>query len=325
MITWVVWGLPWILKLQSLGSWLTPPMKFFTFLGYEQFYVLVLPVLLWCIDVGLALRVGTLLLTSNMLASTLKLIFGLPRPYWISRRVLALSTEPSFGLPSGHAMNAVTLWGRIAAAIQRRWALAAALSLMFLIPLSRLELGVHFPADVIAGWICGALVLFVFLKYESSVSESLARARPTTRLLVAVVAPIALVGLALGVRSVRAGLGFPPSWAEMAAAASPASAPIDPLNAGSILAIGGIFLGFAVGGALLVGWGGFRVEGPWTQRLARFGVGLAGVLVIFMGLAALLPGGASPLVTILRVLRYAFVGFWISYMAPRVFVWARLA
>lgn len=325
MITWVVWGLPWILQLQTLASWLTPPMKFFTYLGNEQFFVLVMPVLLWCFDVGLALRVGTLLMTSSILASTLKLLFGLPRPYWISRQVLALSTEPSFGLPSGHAMNAVSLWGRIAAAIQRRWALVAALTLMFLIPLSRIELGVHFPADVIAGWVFGGLLLFVFLKYESSVSDRLTRASMTSRLVVAIVAPMALVGLALAARSVRVEMGFPTRWADTAAAAAPTSGPIDPLDASSLLAVGGIFLGFTVGATLLIGWGKFRVEGPWKQRLARFAVGLVGVIAVFMGLAAVFPAGPSPLAMVLRVFRYTFVGFWISYLAPRVFVWARLA
>lgn len=325
MITWVVWGIPWILRLQALGSWLTPPMQFFTFLGYEQFYVLVLPVVLWCFDIGLGLRVGTILLTSNMLAFTLKLAFGLPRPYWISRRVQALSTEWSFGLPSGHAMNAVTLWGRIAAAMQRRWALAAALALMFLIPLSRIELGVHFPADVIAGWIFGGLLLVVFLSYEEAAANRLRQSTPTIRLFVAIIAPLALIGLALAARAWRAAIGFPPAWAETAAAAAPGAAPIDPLEAGGILATGGIFLGFAIGGALLAAWGGFRVEGPWAQRLTRFVVGLVGVIVIYMGLATVFPSGPAALAVILRVVRYALVGFWISYLAPRVFVWARLA
>jgi membrane-associated phospholipid phosphatase len=325
MITWVVWGIPWILKLQALGGWLTPPMQFFTFLGLEQFYVLVMPAVLWCFDIGVGLRVGTILLTSNMLAFTLKLVFGLPRPYWISRRVQALSTEWSFGLPSGHAMNAVTLWGRLASAIQRRWALAAALALMFLIPLSRVELGVHFPADVIAGWVFGGILLFAFLKYERGVAERLLRATPAARLLVACLGPLALVGLALAVRTIRAPLGIPAAWVETAAAAAPEAPPIDPLEISSILAIGGIFLGFCVGGALLVDWGGFRVEGAWAQRLLRYAVGLVGVVIIFIGLAAIFPSGPSLVAVTLRALRYALVGFWISYLAPRVFVWVGVA
>jgi len=39
-----------VLILQSLGDWLTSPMKFFSFLGSESFYLLVAPVLYWCID-----------------------------------------------------------------------------------------------------------------------------------------------------------------------------------------------------------------------------------------------------------------------------------
>ena len=38
-------GIDWIVAIQSLGSWLELPMKFFTFLGYENFFLLVLPLL----------------------------------------------------------------------------------------------------------------------------------------------------------------------------------------------------------------------------------------------------------------------------------------
>ena len=39
-------GIRMITALQGLGNWLTPPMQFFTFLGTEDFFALVLPVLL---------------------------------------------------------------------------------------------------------------------------------------------------------------------------------------------------------------------------------------------------------------------------------------
>jgi len=106
---------------------------------------------------------------------------------------------------------------------------------------------------------------------------------------------------------------------------APLAAPIDPLGTSDILAVGGIFVGFAVGGALLVAWGRFRVEGPWSHRLARFGLGAVGVFVIYLGLAAIFPRGPSLLPTLLRMFRYALVGFWIAYLAPRVFVWAKLS
>jgi hypothetical protein len=39
-------GLQIILWLQSLGAWLTPIMRFFTFLGNTEFYLFIAPVII---------------------------------------------------------------------------------------------------------------------------------------------------------------------------------------------------------------------------------------------------------------------------------------
>ncbi len=62
--------------------------------------------------------------------------------------------------PSGHAANSMIAYLAIAwlafdDPVHRRWAVAAALLLSFLIGLSRPMLGVHWPSDVIAGWAFG--------------------------------------------------------------------------------------------------------------------------------------------------------------------------
>ena len=45
-----------ILFLQTLGAWLKPVMQFFTFLGEENFFIVVMPALYWTIDPGLGTR-----------------------------------------------------------------------------------------------------------------------------------------------------------------------------------------------------------------------------------------------------------------------------
>ena len=57
-------GIGWIVSIQALGGWLEAPMKFFTFLGSEDFYFLLLPLVYWCVDAGLGLRVAMTLMTS---------------------------------------------------------------------------------------------------------------------------------------------------------------------------------------------------------------------------------------------------------------------
>ena len=70
--------------------------------------------------------------------------------------------------PSGHSANSMIVYlGLALLAVdhpeRRRWAIAAALLLTFLIGLSRPMLGVHWPSDVVAGWSFGALWLIAVL------------------------------------------------------------------------------------------------------------------------------------------------------------------
>lgn len=323
MNPWLDWGIPIITWLQGLGDGLKSPMELFTFLGTEEFFLVVMPAILWCLDAALGIRLGFILLASDGLNGTLKLAFGWPRPYWVSDQVRALSSETSFGLPSGHAQNAFALWGRLAAGIRRRWATWAAIALIILISISRLFLGVHFPSDALAGWIAGGLLLWVFLRFEAPASQRLGRLSPSGRVGVAFAASVALLILQLGVFYLTQGRPVPPEWAERALAATGEA--ISPRSLAGMFSTSGLLFGFGSGAGLLSAWGRFDSHGPWLKRLARFVIGLVGVLAIWLGLRIVFPGGEEPLALALRYVRYAAAGFWVAYLGPRAFAWLRLA
>ena len=69
------------LFLQSIGDWIIPPMHWVTFLGDEEFYLLVMPMVYWCIDSRLGIRMGMILMLSNSLGTSLKFLFHSPRPF----------------------------------------------------------------------------------------------------------------------------------------------------------------------------------------------------------------------------------------------------
>jgi membrane-associated phospholipid phosphatase len=324
MNAWLSWGIPVIAWLQGLGDWLRQPMEFFTFLGTEEFYMLVMPVVLWCFDVGLGIRLALILLASDGLNGIFKTAFGWPRPYWVSDQIRALSSETSFGLPSGHAQNALALWGQLAAGVRRRWATVVLIVLIFLISISRLYLAVHFPSDMLAGWVVAGLLLWGFLRYGPPIAQRLGRLSLAEKVLVSLGASLLLLALHLLVFWMTAGRAVPAEWAARAAAAVPGADPIEPRSLEGIFSSMGMLFGIGGGASLLFAWGKFDAKGDWWKRVLRFIVGLAGVLALWMGLRVVFPEGETAIALILRYVRYAAVGFWAVYLAPRVFALIRL-
>lgn len=101
-----------------------------------------------------------------------KAVLSRARPDIVMRLV---DVDQSWSLPSGHAANSAAVYGAIALVAtvlwwrkrQRRAIWAATGVLVFAIGLSRVWLGVHWPSDVVAGWLVGAgwaLLLAVLLK-----------------------------------------------------------------------------------------------------------------------------------------------------------------
>ena len=144
-------GTNFIFAIQSLGSWLVTPMTFFSFFGSAQFFLFVLPVVFWCIDAELGVRLGILLMASTSLNGVLKLAMHAPRPSWLSHEVKAHASEPGFGIPSGHSQNGAVTWDFLAAWGKRKWMWWVAGTIAFLTGLSRMFLGMHFPGDVLTG------------------------------------------------------------------------------------------------------------------------------------------------------------------------------
>ena len=69
------------LYLQSFGKWLATIMQVFTFFGEEDFFLIAMPVIYWCVDAALGLRVAVALILGNSLNGILKLLFHAPRPF----------------------------------------------------------------------------------------------------------------------------------------------------------------------------------------------------------------------------------------------------
>jgi membrane-associated phospholipid phosphatase len=307
---------------QNLGSWLKMPMEGISFLGTENFFLLLLPALYWCRGVGIGLRVGIILLLSTSVNDALKMAFQGPRPYWYSPEVIAYARETSFGVPSGHAQLAFGVWGMLATSSRRWWGWLIAILVILLIGISRLYLGVHFLHDVILGWLIGALLLWLVLRFWKPVTVWLKKMSLGQQILASF-----LVSLVLILFSLIPFLWLkitnwqpPQAWAEYAKGV---------VSMNVALTTAGTLFGLLAGLAWLNCRGGFDADGPVWRRILRYILGLAGVLVFYLGLKVIfgmiVPDAEAVLPYVLRYTRYALVGAWISAGAPLFFVKLKLA
>ncbi|MGD2158457.1 MAG: phosphatase PAP2 family protein [Anaerolineales bacterium] len=318
-------GIQIILFLQGIGDWLTFPMTIFTFLGDEEFYLLVMPALYWCLDTRLGFNIGLILMLSGSINNILKMAFHSPRPFWISTEVQVFREEISFGTPSGHAQNAVVVWGTLAASIHRRWIWAIAVALILSIGVSRMVLAIHFPLDVLIGWLVGMIVLWAFLTYRQSVTTWLSNQSASVKVFIALT--ISLLLILLGVISLIT-LGdwsIPENWIQTALINIPNSDPIEPLSLSGLITTAGALFGLATGYIIVSDRMGFDPGGVWWKRLLRYLIGVVGVIGIWAGLDALFPEGQTLLAYSLRYVRYCLVGVWVTGIAPELFMRLNLA
>jgi membrane-associated phospholipid phosphatase len=319
MQTLIDYGIAVIIALQSMGDWLITPMRFFSYLGNEEFFLLVLPIVYWCIDSSLGLRVGMILVTSNMVNYVGKVLLIGPRPYWVSSHVHALWTsETTFGIPSGHAQNSASIWGMFAVYTKRRWVWITAIALIFLIGFSRIYLAAHFPHDVILGWILGALVLWAFTRFWEPVSAWLLTKTLVHQIFIAFAVSFIFVVIGLGVATLRSNYQIPQTWMDNAMLAN-ADVPA-PLDANDIFTSAGTFFGLGMGAAWIMSFGGYQASGPIQKRVVCYLIGLIGVLIFWMGLGEVFPRGDGFIFYTLRYIRYMLVGWWVTGGAPWVFM-----
>jgi undecaprenyl-diphosphatase len=95
-----------------------------------------------------------------------------------------LVVEHGFSFPSGHALLSATAFGIVAVLVLRsrlpggaRQLVAALLALLvLLVGVSRIYLGVHYPSDVLAGWIAGLAVVVLFARLTRTAGAASAAA-----------------------------------------------------------------------------------------------------------------------------------------------------
>lgn len=308
------WGIALIKGIQTIESpALTGMVKGLTALGTELFYIPLILFIFWCVDEKQGARFCVLILLTAGINGFFKDLLKQPRPYNLDPSV-GRAAESSYGIPSGHAQMSLVFWLSAAPWAAkgfgrdtqksggRRAPWIIAITAVLVIAFTRLYLGVHFPTDIAAGWLLGGLILVLYFLLGNKIESLLAVGGVRFQMITA-----AIIVLLMNYSGVDSSLG-------------------------------GIFLGFAAGYSLMKKHVRFTARGPVrgttpgaVTLLLRYVIGIAGFLVIYLVLRALLPGGdslfrnipgwgeASPYSVLGRFLRYGLLGLWGGVGAPWLF------
>ncbi|MGE5577651.1 MAG: phosphatase PAP2 family protein [Syntrophothermus sp.] len=251
-------------------------------MGSEEFFVAVIGFLYWNIDKRLGYRLGAVLLSSQALNSYLKDLFHTPRPSPQAVRVLMPEWAAGYAFPSGHAQGATTFWGFLALQIRRAWFFAAAALMIFLVSLSRLYLGVHFPVDLFGGFLLGITVLIVAHKVLTLSDKGLAFDGLPFRLALALGLPLLFLLFS---------------------------------RTEEVAKLIGLLMGISAGYALEGEYIQFQERQSVGMQLLKTFVGLSGMFVLRLALKDLLPPGPF-----FALVRYLVLGLWATAGAPWLFV-----
>ncbi len=183
VLLWIHWYSP---------GWFDEVMRFVTVLGDYWVVVPLLAVAAYAFyRKGRTISAGLLVVSTVggiVLTTTLKTVFQRDRPELFDSGY----TAAFYSFPSGHATIAVGFYGTLTLLVAwrlrgfRRWAVVlAGVALVLLIGFSRLYLGVHYPTDVLAGFLAApvwvstiGLCYFLYLNLRRvSLSRRLGRRR----------------------------------------------------------------------------------------------------------------------------------------------------
>ena len=185
-------------------EWLNPFFLFLNYFDTPYFYFLLVPVIWFCISYQWGLRIFYWTTVNHLLMIAAKNSFGWPRP---STEVpeIGLLHPDSYGFPSAGAQGAMLLgslliyYWRVPAA----WAIG--IPYILLISFSRLYLGVHFPLDILGGWIFAFLLLVLIIFTKELIERFLTKKGFPFCLLISLAIPLAILMLFPGTAYVMGG------------------------------------------------------------------------------------------------------------------------
>ncbi len=271
------------------GPWVNAFFLAFSGIGSTLGYLVLFAIVWWGFSWKLGAKLFTALVLSVYLNALIKDFVAQPRPF-VYADFESVTHPDEFSFPSGHAQHAAFVWTLLAAHLRKRWFTIVAAAMVFLIGFSRVYLGVHFPTDVLAGWLLGGILAQAYMLWHGRFIGFADRLAFEWQLLLALGVPLTLT-LLHGNRSTATALG----------------------------GLAGALVGLIVARRQRL----YSDRESGSGRGKRLVVGLVGLPVLYVALLLLSPEDTSRLYYLYIWMRFAAIGLWVSFLVPKLAAYRR--
>lgn len=135
--------------------------------------VLFVAIMYWCINKKYGQKMLFSLIGNIALNTGIKEFVRAPRPIGVEGlESLRVSTATGYSFPSGHTQTGTTFWASLMIILNKSWMYILGTIMILGIGISRLYLAVHWPIDVIFGWIFGIVFTILFSKIFDLVDKN---------------------------------------------------------------------------------------------------------------------------------------------------------
>lgn len=289
------WGIEFIKNIQSfIPQWLMNVIKIITHFGGPVFYVIVLLTIYLAVDEKRGFRLSWIIIFSNAINLIIKNTLQIPRPYILDSSVGGHAIESSFSTPSGHSQSSATFWSTIVLLFCKNLSKIAKISLnifpVLLIGFTRICLGVHYPTDVLFGWLLGYCVAYsVYFLWEKFKTKFMALNKLRIPLIFAISYLLNMLDL-------------------------------------TDTSMSATLFGVSCGYLLLNEKGGFNAkEGKVWQKILRIIIALILLALLYFGLKFIFQFAGETYQQMLRFIRYGIIGFSITFVVPKFCILLKIA